>query len=146
VTTLAADKTRSFEAGYEPCFNHFPVIASDIIYQGAAVGDPATGTGADGYAHPIDASDAFLGFCEKKADNSAGAAGAINVLVRQRGAVKLTVVGVTGTGDIGSTVYLTDDNTFTLASTGGIAMGKMIRHVTSTTAIVFFEGAALRSI
>lgn len=146
MTTLAANKKRAYEAGYEPCFNDFPVIASDIIYEGAAVGDGASGTGVDGYAHPIDASDTFLGFADSKADNSSGAVGAINVRVRQRGAIKLAVTGVTGAGDLGSTVYCTDDDTFTLTASGGIAIGKIIRHVTSTTVIVYFEGAQLRSI
>jgi hypothetical protein len=147
VATLAANAKRAYEAGYEPCFNDFPMVASDIVYEGAAVGDAAdAGTGTDGYAHPIDASDVFLGFADSKADNSSGAAGAINCRVRQRGAVSLAVTGVTGTSDVGATVYCTDDNTFTLTASGGIAIGKIIRHVSSTTVIVYFEGAQLRSI
>lgn len=147
MTTLATNAKREFMDGYEPCFCDLPVIAADIIYEGAAVGDPAdSGTGTDGYAQPIDASDGFRGFADSKADNSSGAAGAINVRVRQRGVVKLAVTGVTGQSDVEATVYCTDDNTFTLTASGGIAIGKIIQYVSSTTVWVYFEGEQLRSI
>jgi hypothetical protein len=66
MTTLAANKPRAFEGGNR---NSFPVIAADIIYEGAAVG-LVDGTG---HARPLAAGDRFAGFAERKADNSAGA-------------------------------------------------------------------------
>jgi hypothetical protein len=72
MTTLAANKPRAYELGER---NHFPVIASDIIYEGAAVGIVA----ATGHAQPLTSADKFGGFAVAKADNSAGTAAAINV-------------------------------------------------------------------
>ena len=73
MTTLAVNKPRVYELGD---INEFPVIASDIIYEGAAVGDNGSG-----YARPLVAGDPFRGFAERNADNSAGNAGTINVRV-----------------------------------------------------------------
>jgi len=72
MTTLAADTPRDYEIGDR---NEFPVIASDIIYEGAAVGL----VDATGHAQPLTSSDQFVGFAEKKADNSSGSAADINV-------------------------------------------------------------------
>src|SRR5687768_863678 len=65
MTTLAANKQRAYELGPR---NMLPVIAADIIYEGAAVGAVA-GTG---HARPLVAGDSFSGFAVAKADNSAG--------------------------------------------------------------------------
>lgn len=141
MATLAADKARAYEATPGPDLNDVPVIASDIIYAGAAVGDNASGL-----ARPLQAADPFLGFADSKADNSAGGASAINVKVRSRGAVQIPVVGVTGAGDISSTVYASDDDTFTLTSTSNTAIGKIRRIVSGTTCIVDFEALYAQSL
>ena len=80
MTTLAANTYRHFTLGDDA---EFPMIASDIIYQNAAVG-LVDGTGL---ARPLVAKDVFAGFAIAKADNSAGAASAINVNVRRKGVV-----------------------------------------------------------
>jgi len=146
MTTLAVDQPRSFEAGPDPVYNDMPVIASDIIYSGAAVGNAGTGSGLDGYARPLVGGDEFEGFAEGKADNSSGAAGAVKVKLKQRGVVKLSVTGVTGATDKNSTVYATDDNTFTLTASGASAIGKVVRYISGTTVMVAFEAVGLRSI
>lgn len=87
MTTLAADAPRSYELGN---YEDYPVVASDIIYQGAAVGENDSG-----YAQPLVATKPFLGFADHRVDNSAGAAGAKTVRVRTRGVVRLTVAGAT---------------------------------------------------
>lgn len=138
MTTLAIDTPRTYELGE---VNNIPVIASDIIYEGAAVGDNASG-----YARPLVAGDPFLGFAKEKVDNSAGAAGAKTVKIAERGKIELTVTGVTGVNDVGDTVYASDDATFTKSSTSNSAIGKIVRHVSSTKCIVAFEGVQLRSI
>ncbi|MBX9456135.1 MAG: hypothetical protein KL863_08990 [Rhizobium sp.] len=86
MTTLAANKTRAFQLGDT---EEFPVIAADIIYQGAAVGENGSG-----YARPLVAGDPFLGFAEAIADNSAGAAGAITVNTKTRGKIELPIAGL----------------------------------------------------
>lgn len=137
MTTLAAEKPRTYQIAE---FVDIPAVASDIIYEGAAVGD------SSGTARPLVALDAFLGFADRTADNSAGAAGAINVRCRQRGKVVLPVVGAASTDDIGATVYASDDDTFTLTSSSNTAIGKVDSWVTGTTCVVYFEATQLRSI
>jgi hypothetical protein len=138
MTTLAADKSRAYELGD---IQELPVVATDIIYEGAAVGDNASG-----YARPLVAADPFLGFAESKVDNSAGAAGDKNVRVRVRGQIVLSVTGVTGVGDVGETVYASDDDTFTLTSTSNTAIGKVARYISGTAVVVAFEALPHRSI
>lgn len=139
MTTLASNKPRAFETGD---FNDLPVIATDIIYEGAAVGESS----ATGIFRPLVAGDNFAGFAVKKADNSAGAASAINVKVQQKGRIELEVTGVTAVTDEGSTVYASDDNTFTLSSSSNSAIGKIIRWISGTKCIVAFEAVSVRSI
>src|SRR5574337_168915 len=67
MTTLAASKARDFILGDH---NDLPVIAADIIYEGAAVGENGAG-----YFRPLVAADPFAGFAQSTVDNSAGAAG-----------------------------------------------------------------------
>jgi hypothetical protein len=137
MTTLAANAPRSYVLGEH---QDLPVVASDIIYEGAAVGE------SSGYFRPLVATDAFAGFAESKADNSAGAAGAINVRVKTRGRIILSVTGVTAVTDEGSTVYAADDNDFTLTSTSNTAIGKVVRYISGTSVEVYFEAASYRSI
>lgn len=135
MTTLAADKILPIEEGD---YNDLPVIASDIIYRGAAVGI-VSGTG---YARPLAAGDKFVGFAEATADNSAGAAGAINVRVLHRGKVQVTVSGIAIT-DIGASLYASDDDTFTKTSSGNSLVGKVHRYVGANTCVVAFNGPLL---
>ena len=138
MTTLSINKPRDFVLGE---LQDLPVVASDIIYEGAAVGENGSG-----YFRPLVAADAFAGFAERQADNSAGAAGAVSVRVKTRGRVILSVAGVTAVTDEGSTVYASDDDTFTLTSTSNSAIGKIVRHISGTTVEVYFEASSFRSL
>jgi len=131
MTTLAVDAPRAYELGER---NEFPVIAAEIIYEGAAVGLVA----ASGHAQPLTASDLFVGFAEKRVDNSAGAAAALNVRVIRKGAVQLAVSGAVIT-DIGIPVYASDDNTFSFIKTSGVFVGFARRYVSSGYMIVEFD-------
>jgi len=133
MTTLAKDAPRSWEIGLEE-YNDLPVVASDIIYEGAAVGENGSG-----YSRPLVAGDRFQGFCTEKADNSAGSAGAIDVRMKSKGRIKVAVTGVTGVADEGKKVYASDDDTFTLTATSNSEIGSIFRWVSSTTCIVAFE-------
>lgn len=131
MTTLAANSPRAFETGSR---NEIPVIASDIIYEGAAVGIVA----GSGHARPLAAADRFAGFAEAKADNSAGAAAAINVRVIESGKIQLSVTGAVIT-DGGQPVYATDDDTFTFLPTSAVFVGFVHRFVSSGVAVVAFD-------
>jgi hypothetical protein len=138
MATLSADKVRKFR-NTSPAIE-YPAINADILYRGSAIGLTS------GNARPCTTSDTFVGFTDAKADNSAGAAAAINVAVIPQGEVLLTVTGVTASSDVGTDVYLTDDDTFTLTASAALAIGTVSQWVSSTTCWVFFQGSQLRSI
>lgn len=138
MTTLAANKSRAYEIGD---YNDLPMVATDIIYEGSAVGDNGSGL-----ARPLVALDPFLGFATRQADNSAGAASAVRVQVKQKGEIVLDVVGAASADDVTTTVYAADDDTFTLTSSGNTAIGKVVRWVSGTSCVVYFEALQLRSL
>jgi hypothetical protein len=131
MTTLAVDKPRTYELGD---MNYVPVVAADIIYEGAAVGI----VDATGHARPLATGDRFAGFCVGKADNSAGAAAAVNVEVKRKGAAQLSVSGAVIT-DVGQPVYATDDDTFVFNPVGGTFIGIVKRFVSSGVVVVGFD-------
>jgi hypothetical protein len=136
MTTLAANKPRAYELGDR---NELPVIASDIIYEGAAVGIVA-GTG---HARPLAAGDKFGGFAESKADNSSGSAADINVRTVSQGEIELSVTGAVIT-DVGQPVYATDDDTFAFSPVGGSFIGFVKRFVSAGVVVVEFDAQAYR--
>jgi len=131
MTTLVVDTPRDYELGDR---NEFPVIASDIIWEGAAVGYVA----ASGHSRPLTSADKFAGFAEAKADNSAGAAADINVRVKKKGVVKLAISGAVIT-DVGNPIYATDDNAFSFIKTSGVFIGFSRRFVASGYMMVEFD-------
>jgi hypothetical protein len=131
MTTLAADVQRVKVLGD---INEIPVIASDIIYEGAAVG-VVDGTG---HAQPLTAADRFVGFAESQCDNSTGAAAAKNVRVIKKGAVVLPVPGAVIT-DVGQPIYATDDNAFAFTPAGGVFIGFVRRWVATNIVEVDFD-------
>jgi len=139
MTTLAANKMRPYEgAPVRIEENALPVIASDIIYEGAAVGVVA----ASGHGRPLVGGDLFAGFANAKADNSAGAAAAINVDLKTAGYVQIPVTGAVIT-DRGQAVYAQDDDAFSFNPAGGCFIGFVHRFVSAGVAIVHFDISAL---
>lgn len=132
MATLAKNTPRDYELGAE---NDLPVIAADIIYEGSAVGDNASG-----YARPLVAGDPFRGFALQKVDNSSGSAGDLNVRVRSYGLVKLSV-GSLAIGDVGKDVYASDDATFTLTQSTNTRIGHVHRFISTGVGVVAFEAA-----
>ena len=132
MATRSSDIAREYPQGDR---EDYPVIASDIIYEGSAVGENGSG-----YARPLVAADPFLGFAVSKADNSAGAAGDKDVTVRVKGSVKVAVVGATAiTANDRPLVYASDDDTFTLTSTSNTEIGVLRRWISGTTCVVDFD-------
>lgn len=130
MTTLAADKVRTFEIGD---INELPVIAADIIYEGAAVGDNGSG-----YARPLAAGDPFRGFAERKVDNSTGAAGDLRVRLRRFGLIQLPIASLAIT-DVGKDVFASDDDTFTLTQGSNTRIGYVERWVSTGIGIIAFH-------
>jgi hypothetical protein len=141
MTTRSSDIARDFELG---TINEFPMIASDIIYEGSAVG-----LNSSGYARPLVAGDPFVGFAESNADNSASgsAAGDVKVRVRTSGIVKLSISSA-GLGDFGKKVFASDDDTFTymatINSSTNSEIGTVYRYVSSGVVEVKFDAFALK--
>jgi hypothetical protein len=134
MTTLAANKPRAFELG---TIQEYPVIAADVIFEGAAVGENGAG-----YARPLVAGDPFLGFAETIVDNSAGVAGQRTVRVKRRGQVQIPVVGAAAiTANDGPLVYASDDDTFTLTAGANSPIGRVSRWVESGVCVVDFDAS-----
>lgn len=128
---LTVDTPRTYELGN---VNEFGVLASTKIYEGAAVGDSGTG-----YVRGLVAGDAFRGFAERLADNSAVATdGAINVRVVTNGLISLSIASLAIT-DVGKNVYASADGTFTLTAGSNTYIGTVYRYVSSGVGIVAFD-------
>ncbi|SEH51448.1 hypothetical protein SAMN05216228_100223 [Rhizobium tibeticum] len=137
MTTLAASKTRDYQLGDK---EEYPVIASDIIYQGAAVGENGAG-----YARPLVAADPFIGFAMETIDNSGGAAGAKGVNLRKKGNIVLPIAGLAITANDRPAVYASDDDTFTLTAAGNSLIGYVSRWVSTGVGVVEFDAALARA-
>lgn len=132
MTTLGANSPR-VNVPHATDFDHYPVIAADIVYEGAAVGDNGSG-----YARPLTAGDRFLGIAELKVDNASGSAGDLNVRVKQKGQVKLSVSGAVIT-DVGQPVYASDDDTFVFSPVGNSYIGKIARWISAGVVMVALD-------
>ena len=137
MATLIADADREYMVGD---IEEYPVIAGDIIYQGAAVGENGSG-----YSRPLAAGDVFQGFAEKKADNSSGGAGDVNVRVKTRGRIKAAITSLAITANDRPAVYMSDDDTFTLTSTSNSLIGYVSRWISTGYAIVEFDAALAKA-
>lgn len=152
MSQLTADVSRKYKVS-EDLRSEQPVAASATIYAGSAVGK------SSGYARQLVAGDVFLGFADAKASNVAdankpnfaiggvllGAAGAINVPVREQGIVYIsTITGATGlVTNAGTKVYMSDGNTFTTTVTGNTLIGEIVGYKNSAFE-VFFQTLARR--
>lgn len=137
MTTLAKDTARDLELGE---LGEYPVIASDIIYEGAAVGL----VDATGHARPLTSVDQFVGFAQRQADNSDGDAAAINVKTIKSGSAKVAISGAVIT-DVGQAVFATDDNTFVFTPVGSVFIGFVRRWISSGYVIVEFNAGVLKN-
>jgi hypothetical protein len=135
MATLTKDTPRDYTLGD---LEEYPVVADDVIYEGAAVGENDSG-----YAQPLVAAKKFLGFATRKADNSGGSAGDQRVIVRQKGKIRLPISGLAITANDRPPVYASDDNTFTLTSTDNTKIGYVSRWVSTGVAIVEFDARGI---
>ena len=145
MTTAAKDYPRIYDFGPERWMNELPCVASDIIYEGSAVGE-LNNTGTYQPLGTGSTVDKFAGFAFARCDNSAGSAGDRKVQVVQQGRIKLSVTGVSAITDVGKDVWATDDNTFTLTyAAGAVWIGRISRWETGTTCIVSFQAFEFRA-
>lgn len=105
-----------FGTGRRQSCYQLPVKGSTIIYQGASVGKDA-----NGFAVPMNGTDNTLtayGIARATANNSAGADGAIEVMV-DPGVFPMTGAGL-GYADVGKKAYATSDQDFSTSSSSGV--------------------------
>lgn len=98
-----------------------PVAAATLIYAGAMVARDADGNAV---AAADTAGLVVIGRAEVRADNSAGADGAISVTVR-RGVFAWSHSGLTR-ADLGKVLYATDDQTVATTSTNKAPAGILV--------------------
>ncbi|MDI9559687.1 MAG: hypothetical protein QM235_00655 [Pseudomonadota bacterium] len=138
---LSADKLTEYMEGVDLSI---PVDDGDKIYEGAMVS-----VNADGYAIAAGdtASTLFVGIARENADNSSGADGAINVLVRRRGLFKMTLATPITIANVGDNVYIVDDCTVDLVgnTTNDIYCGIIAKYIDTTHAWVDIEPAIRQS-
>lgn len=133
---LSANTPRAYQVGDN---ESYPVAASVTVYEGAAIGENASG-----YARPLTAGDVFLGFAiEPVASQSS--AGAARVEVKTRGRVQLAISSIAVTANDRPPVYASDDGTFTLTASTNSLIGYVSRWVSTGVAIVEFDAALVRA-
>ena len=137
----SANIPQTYTLDVDPLDTHLSVAASVTIFAGAAVSRDASGD-----ISPLVTTDSFAGFALQKIDNSSGAASDEDVKVRERGCIVLSVATADDDDDVGSAVYASDDNTFTLTAAANLQIGKVRRHISGTSCVVYFESDTLRSI
>ena len=131
MTTLATDAPMVEAIGK---YNSIPIIAADIVYEGAMVGDNASG-----YGRPLAAGDPFRGHCVEKVDNAAGAAGAKNIQLLT-GRYRLIAALAGAITDVGRPVYATDDVVLTFApGANNSYVGVVKRYVSATKLEIEFQ-------
>lgn len=135
---MAATKDLSllFEVGD---FASRPLAASAVVFRHTAIGQVS---GANTFRALV-AGDKFAGIALDGADNTGGAAGAVTVHTRITGRVLLTVAGADATTAVGTAVYASADDTYTLTSTSNSPMGKIAAYSTPHAKHVVEFNAAL---
>lgn len=146
---LTADVSRKYTAGSKDTRAELPVAAATTIFMGSAVGL------SSGYARQLVAADTFCGFADAKAANvvdanrpgligfpsiALGSAGGLTVETRAEGEIVIplaSLVGNAGVTDVGSSVYMSDGNTFTLTSTSNSLIGTVKEYLNGQYTISF---------
>lgn len=110
MTALAKNAPRHFKTKKSTVSRR---VAAATIYNGAAL------THSSGARTNLTAGDTFVGFADDGLDNSSAAGSRYDTIpVVEEGELQgVSVTGASGTGDIGSNVYMSDNNTFTKTST-----------------------------
>lgn len=113
-----------------------PSAAAKHHYEGCGVFVDAAGRATD---VKVDATTVFAGIAIAEVDNSAGAAGDLNVEVWGDGDFELPVTGATLALQ-GTTVYASDNNTYTMTAGTNSIVGTLTKFVSTGIGIVTVRG------
>lgn len=116
-------------------YGDFPVLNAVTIYEGAVVSITAAGY-AKGYAGT---DTIFAGIAQRQADNSSGAAGAINVRVRRDVHNRIVTLSSVAQSDVGTACYASDDGTFTMTVGSNLLIGTIVGVEATDRAVVRME-------
>jgi len=130
MATLSADSPQILVTGD---MGSVPIIAADIVYEGAMVGDNGAG-----YGRPLVAGDKFLGHSIFQVVNTSGAAGDKNIRLRT-GKYRMVCSLVGLITDVGQPVYASDDAVLTFAAAGNSYVGRISRYESATKMEIEFE-------
>ena len=145
MATLAVDKQRRLSFEQRTASIELPIIADDIIFAGAYVGESSSA----GTARPLQGGDVFLGIAEEQCDNAGGAAAAKRVKLIAEGILhRVAVTGLSGgNADLGAAVYAADDDTLNTTASANTQIGKVDSYnADDGTYNIHFQAAARRSI
>ena len=121
--------------------SEYPVAAGEVINAGDAVGENGSG-----YARQLQGGDTFLCFAEKKADNSIGSAGDINVRGKRAGNIRASISGLTiAQANSRRAAFMSDHETFTLTSLGNSLVGFVSAFEKSGVGVVEFDSGLAAS-
>jgi hypothetical protein len=139
MTALTADRNTEYSLGD---LLSVPVAAGATLYAGSLVA-----LDADGYAVPAadTAGLTLAGVAVARVDNSAGADGALNVILRRRGRYRLASASALTQASIGASVYAADDQTVALVAdvTNDIAAGVVDKVESASDCWVSIDAAVL---
>jgi hypothetical protein len=126
MTALTANYDAERKDGLLICY---PVRATTTVYKNAIVC-----ADADGYLSPGDDASGyvFLGIAYEKGENSAGSDGDLDVRTWKGGTYVLATNFTATQEDVGSEVYIIDDNTVGLTSTNSVKCGVIVEVVSSS--------------
>lgn len=145
MAALAQDLPRKYAPGVPGHFTTFPVKATTDIFEGSSL-EMNSNSSIDEAEPLAGAGSTFIGFAHRRADNNPGAAGAIQVKVRQKGIIQDVDVTSATADSVHAAVYMANDNTLTTVSTLGTQIGKVLKWHSGTSCDVYFEGEGVRSI
>lgn len=111
------------------------MAAAAVIWKGAALGFTGNNT-----VRPLVALDKFAGFADDSYDTTKGS---VVARFKKKGQIVLTVAGLAANTAVGTSVYASDDHTFTLTSTGNSLIGKIASVDDATHATVAFNAALI---
>lgn len=127
MTAIAAKKDVRRQPGDILTFQ----MGAEKILEGALVSVNAAGY----LVNATDAAnDVFIGVADKTVDNSAGAAGALEMPVRIGGVIDVVFGGTATIADVNTPVYVVDNQTVNLAAvtTNDVLVGRIVEFVTAT--------------
>ncbi len=134
MATLGADSPQILVGGD---MGSVPIIASDIVYEGAMVGDNGAG-----YGRPLVAGDKFIGHSITRVTNASAVPGAFNIRLRT-GKYRLVCSLVGLITDVGQPVYASDDQVLSFAASivavKNSYVGRISRYVSATKMEIEFE-------